>query len=82
MKKKPDEKQIIVHAWKNPKFKQDLLNNPKKALKEFGCEFPDHIQVHVIEQKPNTFVLVLPPAPVHVEDLSEEELKGISGGIY
>jgi len=82
MKKKPDVTQIIAHAWKHPKFRQELLKNPKKALKELGYEVPEHIQIRVIEEKPNSFTLVLPPAPPHVEDLSEEELRGVSGGIY
>ena len=43
------EAKIIAKAWKDPRFKEKLLKNPKAAFKEVGLDIPENIRVKVIE---------------------------------
>jgi hypothetical protein len=59
--------QIIKKAWAEPAFKQSLLNDPKKAIKEaFGVEIPVNIELKVVEESPSRYYLTLPPNPEDV----------------
>lgn len=77
------EQQIIEKAMKDAGFRQQLLENTRETLeKEFGIRIPDSVKINVLEESPEQFYLVLPG---EIEDsafgeLSEEELKTVSGG--
>src|SRR5579872_2415747 len=71
---------IVAHAWKDPRFKEKLLKNPKVALKEMGMDIPENFEVRVIEDKANSMTLVLPKAPAQSKELSEQELEKLAGG--
>lgn len=61
--------QIIEKAWEDDNFKQELLANPKDAIKkEFGVEVPDGIELHVYEESYTEFHLVIPPNPADSGD--------------
>jgi len=52
---------LIVKAWEDEAFKQELLNNPKAAIeKALGVSLPEGIEIYVHEQTPTTVHLVLP----------------------
>ncbi|QYR20877.1 NHLP leader peptide family RiPP precursor [Paenibacillus sp. sptzw28] len=56
--------QIIEKAWNDPVFKQKLLSDPKAALLEsFNITVPSDIELHALEETPNKFYIVIPPAP-------------------
>lgn len=56
--------QIIQKAWEDAEFKQQLIANPKAAVKEaFGVDVPDTIEVEVLEETANKFYLVIPQSP-------------------
>jgi hypothetical protein len=70
--------QLVARAMKDETFRQQLLNNPGKAVEsELGVTL---IQVH--EDTPTTIHLVLPMQPSASEphELSEAELDMIVGG--
>ncbi len=73
---------IIAHAWKDARFKEKLLKNPKAALKEMGIDVPANFEVRVIEEKANSMTLVLPKAPMESQELSEKELQNLAGGTF
>jgi len=79
-KKEQLEAKIIAHAWKNPSFKEKLLKNPRAAFKEMGLDIPEEVQIKVIEDKPNSYTFVLPPAVAHTEEMSTQELERIAAG--
>ena len=55
------EEQVIAKTLSDPGFRQSLLSNPKEALsQEFGVEFPQGIEVRVLEEKPEQLILVIP----------------------
>ncbi len=71
---------IVAHAWKDARFKEKLLKNPKEALKEMGMDVPANFEVRVIEEKTNTMTFILPKAPAQTRELSEQELQKLAGG--
>ncbi|WP_366514448.1 NHLP leader peptide family RiPP precursor [Paenibacillus sp.] len=61
------QEDIIEKAWTDEQFRQQLLSNPKQALREaFGITIPDHIKVRTVEEQQNDYVLVIPPNPAKV----------------
>ena len=51
---------VIVEAIKNREFKQQLLNNPREAMKNLSINLPSDINVKVIEEDVNTLTITLP----------------------
>ena len=82
-----DIEQLIVNkAAEDEAFKQQLLSNPKTAItKELNVDLPADLQIEVVQQTPQKLYLVL-PLEVKLEEeageeLSEEELEAVAGGI-
>jgi hypothetical protein len=71
---------IVAHAWKDARFKEKLLKNPKEALKEMGMDVPANFDVRVIEEKSNTMTFILPKVPEKLQKLSDQELEKLAGG--
>ncbi|WP_336776284.1 NHLP leader peptide family RiPP precursor [Paenibacillus sp. MMO-58] len=67
--------QIIQKAWEDDAFKQQLLADPKAAIKDvFGVEIPENFEISVVEESPEHFYLVLPPKPSMMKAASNEEI--------
>jgi hypothetical protein len=82
------EAKIVAKAWADPSFKSELLRNPSDAVQRFlkdegyiGANESYDLNIDVVQETPDRFVLVLPPNPDDVE-LSPEILDaiGASGG--
>lgn len=88
MDRKEFEAKIIKKAWSDPKYKEELLKNPKavieKELQELqdGFKIPDELDIKVFEENPKSLCLVLPMNPQEVTDqeLSEDDLEKVAGG--
>ena len=78
------EKQIIDRAMRDGSFRQRLLQDPKRALKDaFGIDVPAGTNIHVHEESPHDIHLTIPAAPQQgVRELSEAELTSAVGGMY
>jgi len=63
------EARIIANAWRNPKYKEALLKDPKAVLEselrkiDPKISLPDTLKVQVHEEAADTFHLVLPRDP-------------------
>jgi hypothetical protein len=58
---------IIQKAWEDEAFKNQLIANPKAALKQaFNITLPDDISVKAVEETSTEFVLVIPTNPAKV----------------
>lgn len=78
------ELDIIVKAWRDEPFRQQLLKDPKKAIeKEFDIKVPDDMKIWVHEESENNLHLIVPSVPSNfmADDLSDSELKDIIGGV-
>ncbi len=69
---------VVAKAWSDPDFKAKLLADPKTVLKENGLEFPQDVEILVVENTEEIVHLILPPEPAG--QLSEEELVKLVGG--
>jgi hypothetical protein len=79
------EAKIIAKAWQNEDFKQELLRNTKEVFeRESGTPAPEGMTVTVLEESALHYYMVLPEKPnlEESEELSEEALEAIAGGIY
>ena len=75
------EAQINLHVWKDSAFKDKLKENPHKALKAFGMnKVPDALNIRVIEEDENQWVIRLHKRPVNFKQLSDAELEKAACG--
>ncbi len=70
--------QLIAKCWADEAFKQKLLADPAAALKAEGIEVPPGVTVRAVENTAQQFTLVIPPKP---DELSDEALEGVAGGV-
>lgn len=77
------QQQIVEKALKDGGFRNALLLTPRETLgKEIGIRLPDSIEIQVLEEKEDTFYLILPaPGENATEaELTESELLQVAGG--
>jgi hypothetical protein len=73
---------VIAKAWKDEKFKKELLGNPKAVIsKEFGVRIPDNVNVKVLEEDANNLYMILPMKVPGEGELSDEQLESVAGGM-
>ncbi len=71
---------VVVKAWKDSKFKEQLLKDPEKTLASEGIQLPRDIKITAYENTDKQFHLVIPLTPDQELDLSQEQLEAIAGG--
>ena len=65
----------IPPAWyKSPEYRSRAVSEPRKVLKEFGCEVPEDVEVRVVDSTADLRYFVLPRRPEGTEGWSEAEL--------
>jgi hypothetical protein len=74
------EAMLNAKAWKDPKFKKKLLEDPKVALKEAGFDMSKEVKIRVVEDDKDTVTFVLREGPSNLAELDEEEIQKIVGG--
>lgn len=73
------EKDVILRARADPAFKQQLLVDPKAAIRAtYGVDMPKEVELQVLQETPSNFYLVLPFEP---EELTDEQLAAVAGGV-
>ena len=71
------EQNIISKAMKDPGYREKLKSDPKGTIEsEIGGRLPDGLNIHVNEEDAHNLHITLP----HAEEMSNEELSGVSGG--
>ena len=71
--------ELVAKAWKDEKFKEELLKHPEKVLREHGLELPKGLAPVVIEDTASTIHFILPSKHL-AASYSKEDLKGVAGG--
>ena len=72
---------IVSRAWLDEAFKQRLVADPMTVLREHGVQLPDGVKVKVIEDSADVCHLTLPRKPDMPNELSEECLASVAGGL-
>jgi hypothetical protein len=78
------ELDIIIKAWRDEAFRQQLLKDPKKAIeKEFDIQIPSDMKISVHEESEHSIHLIVPSVPsgFSSEELSDNELREVIGGV-
>ena len=70
---------IVARTWSDAAFKEQLLADPAKALKEYGIAFPGGVTLKVMEDSADVVHLILPPPP---GELGFEKLDKVAGGAF
>ncbi len=73
----------VVLAWKDPEFKQRLIDDPHKTLAEVGFNPPKGVNLVIVENTHERRHLVLPAPPsgdVSVEELERSPLHDYDPG--
>lgn len=66
------QEKLVKKAWEDSAFKNELLSNPKAAIQnELEIVIPENIEIRVVEETTSTFYIVLPAAPVDIEDTED-----------
>ena len=78
-------KQIIVEAWENPHFKEELMNSPLEAIQQLTGKtliIPEGKTFVVKDQSNESIIYFNIPAKPNMDDveLNEEQLDIVAGG--
>lgn len=74
---------LVARAVKDQAFRSRLLDSPQTTIEQaLGVKLPENVEVKVLEEKPNTIYIVLPPplaAPTRAStDLGLDEVAGFA----
>ena len=68
----------IPPAWyKSHAYRSRAVIDPRSVLREFGTEFPAHIEIRVVDSTADLRYIVLPLRPDGTDDMSRDELAGL-----
>lgn len=70
---------LILFAWEDEAFKEQLRSDPIKTFEENGVALPDDIDPNVIRNIPESGVLDPPPGFLDGE-IPDSQLENVSGG--
>jgi hypothetical protein len=71
---------LFAACWKDEALKARFMADPKAVLAEHGMDFPDGMDVKVVENADNCVHITMPAAPAGHLTLSDEELSHAAGG--
>ena len=76
---------LISKAMADEAFKSELISNPKAVIaREIGQEWPEGVEIEVLESTPKKLYLVLPlkveSEEIPTDELSDKELEAVAGG--
>jgi hypothetical protein len=73
---------LAERSLKNPEFRAAFIADPKGALeKEFETKFAESVKIYAHEEDVNTLHLAIPAMPENLEELSDEDLEKVAGGM-
>ncbi len=75
--------EIIKKAWEDEGFKENLMKDPKGALKkDFNIDVPEDMDLKVVETTSKLQYIIIPSNPFEnkMSEIKEDELLAVAGG--
>ena len=73
---------IVGRAWKDEAFRAEFTADPKATIEKYsGQKLPDELRIVALAEDDRTIHFVIPPKPANAEELSDEDLEKVAGGI-
>lgn len=68
---------IVMRAWEDNEFKEELLKNPKVVIEgETGYKIPEGLEFQVVEETMTTRYVTLPRRGINASEIGETEQVG------
>ena len=76
------EKLIVERAWKDPAFHDEFVADPKATIEKYsGQKLPAEAKILANAEDDTTIHFVIPKKPANADQLSDEDLEKVAGGI-
>lgn len=76
------ESLIVQRAWKDDAFRHEFVSDPKGTIEKYsGQKLPADLRVVALAEDDKTIHFVIPPKPANVDELSDEDLEKVAGGL-
>ena len=73
---------IVQRAWKDDAFRTEFLDDPKATIEKYsGQKIPDQFKVIALAEDDKTIHFVIPAKPANTDQLSDEDLEKVAGGL-
>ena len=76
------ESLVVQRAWKDEVFRAEFLANAKGTIEKYaGQKLPSELKVVALAEDDRTIHFVIPPKPANADELSDEDLEKVAGGV-
>ena len=73
---------ITQRAWKDEAFRAEFLADPKGTIEKYaGQKLPAGLKIVTHAEDDSTLHFVIPNKPANADELSDEDLEKVAGGI-
>ena len=73
---------IVQRAWKDEAFRAEFLADAKGTIEKYaGQKLPADVNVVALAEDDKTIHFVIPPKPANADQLSDEDLEKVAGGV-
>lgn len=73
---------IVERAWKDPAFHDEFVADPKATIEKYsGQKLPAEVKMVAHAEDDRTVHFVIPQKPANADQLSDEDLEKVAGGI-
>src|SRR5688500_13981050 len=73
---------IVERAWKDPAFHDEFVADPKATIEKYsGQKLPAEVKLFAHAEDDQTVHFVIPKKPANADELSDEDLEKVAGGI-
>ena len=73
---------IVQRAWKDEAFRAEFLADAKGTIEKYaGQKLPADVKVVALAEDDKTIHFVIPPKPANADQLSDEDLEKVAGGV-
>ena len=73
---------IVKRAWQDEAFRAEFLADAKGTIEKYsGQKLPPELKVVALAEDDKTIHFVIPPEPANADELSDEDLEKVAGGV-